>query len=70
VRQHDTVVFLNDPFDDWDMAFIAELWFRDRTVSIRLNKKTPLTAEELARADFLFDWREGRLVPVGHQTGR
>ena len=70
VRPHDTVVFLNDPFDDWDMAFIAELWFRDRTVSIRLNKKTPLTAEELARADFLFDWREGRLVPVGHQTGR
>ena len=64
VRPHSTVVFLNDPFEAWDMAFIAELWFHDRTVTIRLQKKTPLTAEELARADYLFDWRGGRLVPV------
>jgi hypothetical protein len=64
VRPHDTVVFLNDPFDGWDMDFIAELSFRDPTVAIRLNKKTPLTAEELAHANFLFDWRDGRLVAV------
>jgi hypothetical protein len=67
VRPHDTVVFLNDPFDGFDMAFIAELTFRDPTVSIRLHKKTPLTAEELARADFLFDWREGQLVEVAER---
>lgn len=63
-RAHDTVVFLNDPFDGFDMAFIAQLWFRDPTVSVRLHKKTPLTPEELARANLLFDWRDGRLVEV------
>lgn len=63
VRPHSTVVFLNDPFDGWDMAFIAELWFHDRTVDVRLQKKTPLSAEELARA-YQFDWRDGKLVEV------
>ena len=65
VRPHAMVVFLNDPFDTWDMAFIAELWFHDRTVAIRLQKKTPLTAAQLARADYIFDWRGGRLVAAG-----
>ncbi len=64
-RPHATVVFLNDPFEGWDMALIAELWFHDRTVSVRLNRKTPLTLAELARADFIFDWRGGKLVPAG-----
>lgn len=64
VRPHSFVVFLNDPFVDWDMAFIAELWFRDRTVEIRLQRKTPLPPGDLARADYLFDYRDGRLVQV------
>jgi hypothetical protein len=63
-QPHSTVVFLNDPFVDWDMAFIAELWFRDRTVEIRLHRKTPLSEEELARAGRLFDFRDGKLVAV------
>ena len=56
---------LNPPFNGWDMAFIAELWFHDRTVTIFLQQKTPLTPAELARADYLFDWRDGKLVPAG-----
>ena len=64
-RPHSMVVFLNDPFDSWDMSFIAELWFRDRTVAIRLQKKTPLTPAQLARANYVFDWRGGRLIAVG-----
>ncbi|HLH19782.1 MAG TPA: hypothetical protein VKX45_21340 [Bryobacteraceae bacterium] len=63
-RPHTTVVFLNDPFDGWDMAFIAELWFRDPTVTVRLQKKTPLSPDELARADAVFDWQSGKLVKV------
>jgi hypothetical protein len=59
-----TVVFLNDPFEHFDMAFIAELWFRDRTVKVRLNRQTPLSAEEIARADRVFDFRDGRLIAV------
>jgi hypothetical protein len=61
---HGLVVFLDDPFVDWDMAFIAELWFRDRTLSIKLQRKTPVSAEELARADRVFDFQNGRLVQV------
>jgi hypothetical protein len=63
-RPHSTVVFLNDPFVDWDMAFIAELWFRDRTVQVRLHRKTPLSDDEIARADRVFDFHDGRLVVV------
>jgi hypothetical protein len=64
VRPHSTVVFLDDPMGNWDMLFIAELHFRDRTVVIRLNRKTPLTPDEIAKADYLFDCVDGRLVRV------
>ena len=64
VRPHSTVVFLNDPFEQWDMALIAELWFHDRTLNIRLQKKTPFSEAELAKVDYLFDYRDGKLVLV------
>ena len=63
-RPHSTVVFLNDPFKDWDMAFIAELWFHDRSITIRLQRKTPLSPADLARADYIFDWRGDRLLHI------
>lgn len=56
------VVFLNDPFDGWDMAFLAELQYHERSVTVRLQRKTPLSAEEIARAQYVFDYREGKLV--------
>lgn len=59
-----TVVFLNDPFAEWDMAFIAELSIRDRSVMVRLNRKTPLAPDEIARATAVFDYREGKLIQV------
>jgi hypothetical protein len=68
VRPQGTVVFLNDPYDGFDMAFIAELWFHDPSVSIRLHKKTPLTPEELAHADLVFDWRDGRVVETARRS--
>ncbi len=64
VRPHSHVVFRNDPFDGWDMVFIAQLWFRDRSLDIKLDRKTPLTPEELAHADYVFDFADGRLVQV------
>ena len=64
VRPNSRVVFLDDPFVDWDMAFIADLWFRDRSLAIVLYRKTPLTAEEIADAGHVFDWRDGRLIQV------
>jgi hypothetical protein len=62
VRPHSHVVFLNDPFREWDMLFIADLWFRDRTVTVHLQRLTPLPPQELARADYLFDYRDGKLL--------
>lgn len=61
VKPGSHVVFLNDPFDGWDMSFIAELWFRDRSLRFHLQRKTPLTPEELARMT-VFDFQNGRLV--------
>ncbi len=64
VRPNSTVVFLNDPFDGFDMAFIAELWFRQPGLNIRLHKKTPFNAEELSRVDHLFSYEQGKLAQV------
>ena len=64
VKPHDRVVFLNDPFEDWDMAFIAALWFRDPTVDIVLQRKTPIPPDEIAHANRLFDFRGGKLVQL------
>ncbi len=59
-----TVVFLNDPLGSFDMLFIAELVFLDRTVDIRLNRQTPLAPEEISKADYVLDYRDGRFVQV------
>jgi len=58
------VVFLDDPFHSFDMAFIAELWFRDRRTRVILNQQTPLPPEEIANADAIFAWRDGKLIRV------
>jgi hypothetical protein len=57
------VAFLNDPFDDWDMSFIAELWFRDKSLQFHLQRKVPLPPEELAKMT-VFDFQDGRLVQI------
>jgi hypothetical protein len=61
VRPNSTVVFLSDPFDGFDMAFIAELWFRQPGLNIKLHRKTPFTPEELAKVDHVFTYEAGRL---------
>ena len=57
------VAFRNDPFPDWDMLFIAELWFRDHTLQFHILNKTPLPPEELAKMT-VFDFQEGRIVQL------
>jgi hypothetical protein len=59
-RSH--VAFLNDPFADWDMLFIADLWFGDRTVEIHLQRLTPLSEKALSELDAVFDYRDGELL--------
>jgi hypothetical protein len=64
VRPRSHVVFLNDPFTEWDMLFIADLWFRDRSVTVRLQRLTPLSPAALAGVEVLFDYRDGKLMQV------
>jgi hypothetical protein len=64
VRPHSHVVFLNDPFNEWDMLFIADLWFRDRTVTVHLQRLNPVPQTDLANAGAIFDYRDGKLMRV------
>jgi hypothetical protein len=63
MRPHTTAVFTNDPFEAWDMYFIAQLWFRDKTLDFRLQNKTH---DPVDRFDYVFDYRNGRLIQVEH----
>lgn len=58
------VVFLNDPFSDWDMTFIGTLWFGDRSIHVYNQRLEHLSAAELARMDAVFDFRNGKLVEL------
>ena len=64
VRPHCHVVFLNDPFTEWDMLFIADLWFRDRSVTVHLQRMNPIPQSDVARAEAVFDYGEGRLFRI------
>jgi hypothetical protein len=66
VRPGATVVFLDDPWPNagFDMAFIAELWFRDRNTRVFLNQVSHLPPEEIAKAGAVFTWRDGKLIRV------
>jgi hypothetical protein len=64
VRPHSHVVFLNDPFTEWDMLFIADLWFRDRSITVHLQRLNPVPDAAVAAADAVFDYREGKLWQV------
>jgi hypothetical protein len=65
IRPHSHAIFLNDPFAEYDMLFIAELWLGDRTVEFHLQRKDQRTPEELAKMDYVFRFEpDGRLVQV------
>jgi len=66
VRPGSTVIFLDDPWHNagFDMAFIAELWFRDRGTRVLLNQASHFSPEEIAKADAIFTWQEGKLIRV------
>ncbi len=63
-RPGSTVAFLDDPLGTFDMAFIADLEFLDRSVTIRLNRQTPLSPQEIAGFTYLLDYRDGQFVRV------
>lgn len=64
VRHGSQVVFLSDPFTGYDITFIAELWFRDRSLTIWQQRFDMLPPSKLAKMDYLFAFENGRLVQV------
>jgi hypothetical protein len=62
VRRGGSVAFLDDPFHSWDMLFVAELWFRDRSLKIHVAREGPLAAQELAQMDAVFTFQDALLV--------
>jgi hypothetical protein len=65
VRPGATVVFLDDPWrGGFDMSFIAELWFRNRQTQVLLDQVSHHPPEEIAKADAVFTWRDGKLIRV------
>jgi hypothetical protein len=64
VRPGSKVAFLDDPFHSWDMLFVAELWFRDRSLDIHVARHGLLTPGELAKVDYIFTFDNGKLVEL------
>ncbi|MBZ5583234.1 MAG: hypothetical protein LAQ30_13715 [Acidobacteriia bacterium] len=63
VPPHSEVVFLSDPFDGYDMEFIANLWLRDRTTNVHLQRIQRLPESEVAKM-IRFTWENGKLVKL------
>ncbi len=63
---HAKVIFLNNPFNDFDALFIAQLVWNDPTVEIKLANYMPSmpTADELQSFDWImaFDGQKLRVV--------
>jgi hypothetical protein len=59
-----TIAFLDDPLHDWQMEFIAELWLRDRSVTVWVESKNPHSPRELSHADHIYDYRNGQFFEV------
>ena len=60
------VIFLHDPFEGWEMIFIAKLYSRDpsvRFILARLELPQP-TERDLAAFDYVFDYQDGKLLQL------
>jgi hypothetical protein len=56
--------FTNDVFAYSDTKFIAELTYRDHSVTAWLDHPTPLSPDEIAGMDYVFTFENGRLKRV------
>ncbi|MBS1829634.1 MAG: hypothetical protein JST93_30320 [Acidobacteria bacterium] len=64
------VLFLNDPFTDWDMVFITQLYYNDPSLHVDLARKMEPkpTAEQLRDYDAVLQFEAGRIVQAPTRT--
>lgn len=64
LHPYSIVAFLDDPLHTLGIDFIGILAFHDRTHTIWVEYQSKHTPQDLARADHLVDYREGKLILV------
>jgi hypothetical protein len=62
VKPGSRIYVVRGPFPDWDMKFIMELVYGDRTVNVWLGEKVPLPPEEIRKMDYVFTFENGTLI--------
>jgi hypothetical protein len=62
VKPGTQIAFYNNIFRDWDAKFIAELLYKDRSVTAHLNDKTPLSPSEFDKMDYILAFEQEKLV--------
>ncbi len=61
VKPRSRIYVVQDPFPEWDMKFILELTYRDRTVDVSLGDKVPLPPDQVERMDYVFTFEGEKL---------
>ena len=56
------IYVVRGPFDGWDMKFIMELVYHDRSVHVWLGEQTPLPPERIEQMDYVFTFENGKLI--------
>jgi hypothetical protein len=63
------VLLVDDPFQDWDAKFIADLWFRDRSVTVWVQNKLRFSDQEIReKMTHIFRFENDRLVKLDVAT--
>jgi hypothetical protein len=63
-RPGSSVAFLDDPFHNLDMYYLARLWFHDRSVRVHVASEPPLSDQDLARMDYVFTFENRKLIRI------
>jgi len=56
------IAFYNEIFEDWDAKFIAELLYKDRSITVHLNDKPALSPSDLDKMDYVLAFEQEKLV--------
>ncbi len=62
VKSGTQIAFYNDSFPGLEAKYITELFYKDRSVNVRLNGKTPLSCSELNRMDYVLGFEQEKLA--------
>ena len=68
IRPNSAVLFLNGPFVDWQLYFLASLWYNDHSLQIFIQPIHHLTPAGMGYMDYVFDWKNDHFVVIRSPT--